>query len=41
MHMLFDPYKIDLKHSITEELRNMSAIINDLKAVGNILTEEQ
>ena len=37
----FDSYKKDPKHSMIEHLRVMSAMIRDLRAAGNVLTDEQ
>lgn len=41
LQMRFDSYKMDSKHTMAEHLRKMSAMIHDLNAAGNILTEEQ
>ena len=37
----FEQYVIDPKYSMVDHLRAMSAMIRDLKATGNILTDEQ
>jgi hypothetical protein len=37
----FEVYRKDPKHMMTEHLRMMSGIIHDLKAVGNVITDEQ
>jgi hypothetical protein len=37
----FEVYRKDPKHTMTEHLRIMSAMIHDLKAVGNVITDEQ
>ena len=37
----FEQYVMDSKHSIAEHLRTMSALICDLKAAGNNLSDEQ
>ena len=37
----FEVYRKDPKHTMTEHLRMMYGIIRDLKAAGNILTDEQ
>ena len=37
----FEAYRKDPKHTMIEHLRMMSEMICDLKAVGNILTDEQ
>ena len=39
--MKLEQYVMDSKHSIAEHLRTMSALIRDLKAVGNNLSDEQ
>uniref|UniRef100_A0A2N9F135 CCHC-type domain-containing protein n=1 Tax=Fagus sylvatica TaxID=28930 RepID=A0A2N9F135_FAGSY len=37
----FEVYRKDPKHTMTEHLRMMSGMIRDLKAAGNVLTDEQ
>uniref|UniRef100_A0A2N9EKE5 Integrase catalytic domain-containing protein n=1 Tax=Fagus sylvatica TaxID=28930 RepID=A0A2N9EKE5_FAGSY len=37
----FEVYRKDPKHTMTEHLRMMSGMIHDLKAAGNVLTDEQ
>ena len=37
----FEQYVMDSKHSMAENLRTMSALIRDLKATGNNLSDEQ
>ena len=37
----FKQYAMDSKHSMIEYLRTMSALIHDLKATGNNLSDEQ
>uniref|UniRef100_A0A2N9IVG1 CCHC-type domain-containing protein n=1 Tax=Fagus sylvatica TaxID=28930 RepID=A0A2N9IVG1_FAGSY len=37
----FEVYRKDPKHTMTEHLRMMSGMIRDLKAAGNVLTNEQ
>ena len=37
----FEVYRKDPKHTMTEHLRMMSGMICDLKAAGNVLTDEQ
>ncbi len=37
----FEVYCKDPKHTMTEHLRMMSGMIRDLKAAGNVLTDEQ
>uniref|UniRef100_A0A2N9HPJ0 Integrase catalytic domain-containing protein n=1 Tax=Fagus sylvatica TaxID=28930 RepID=A0A2N9HPJ0_FAGSY len=37
----FEVYRKDPKHMMTEHLRMMSGMIRDLKAAGNVLTNEQ
>ena len=37
----FKQYVMDSKHSMIEYLRTMSALIHDLKATGNNLSDEQ
>ena len=39
--MKLEQYVMDSKHSIAEHLRTMSALIRDLKAAGNNLSDEQ
>ena len=39
--MKFVQYVMDSKHSMNAHLRTMSALILDLKAVGNNLSDEQ
>ncbi|KAM2005006.1 hypothetical protein ACFX15_000241 [Malus domestica] len=36
----FEVYRMDPKHSVSKHLRKMSNVIQDLKAVGSILTDE-
>uniref|UniRef100_A0A2N9FS65 Integrase catalytic domain-containing protein n=1 Tax=Fagus sylvatica TaxID=28930 RepID=A0A2N9FS65_FAGSY len=37
----FEVYRKDPKHTMTEHLRMMSGMIRDLKAAGNVLSDEQ
>ena len=37
----FEQYVMDSRHSMAEHLRTMSALIRDLKAAGNNLSNEQ
>ena len=37
----FEVYRKDPKHTMNEHFRMMSGIIRDLKAAGNVLTDEQ
>ena len=37
----FEQYVMDSKHSVAEHLRTMSALIHDLKAAGDNLSDEQ
>ena len=37
----FEVYCKDPKHTMTEHFRMMSGMIRDLKAAGNVLTDEQ
>jgi hypothetical protein len=41
MNLKFDQYKLDPKHTMTEHLRAMSAMIRQLKAAGVNITDEQ
>ena len=41
MNLKFQQYSKDPKHSMTEHLRIMSVMIQDLRAVGNELNDEQ